>query len=93
MSLNKSGIVDKVSAKTGKTKRDVALILQCVIEEMAAGLINGDCIRIADLGSFNVRVRKSRKGINPHTGEAVVIPECRVVAFKSAKCLSDALQK
>lgn len=93
MSLNKSGIVDKVSAKTGKTKRDVALILQCVIEEMAAALVSGYNIRIADLGSFNVRVRKSRKGINPHTGEAVVIPERKAVSFKAAKCLSDALQK
>ena len=93
MSLNKSGIVEKVSAKTGKTKRDVSLVLQYMIEEMAAALISGDSIRIADLGSFNVKVRKPRKGINPHTGEAVAIPERKVVSFKAAKCLSDALQK
>ena len=58
---------------------------------MTDTLIEGEQIRIADFGTFEIRERSARTGRNPKTGEAVDIPACKAVGFKASKKLKDAV--
>jgi DNA-binding protein HU-beta len=42
-------------------------------------------------GTFTVRNRKARKGIDPRTKQPIQIPASRTVGFKPAKAFKDSL--
>ena len=54
-------------------------------------LKKGARIRIARLGTLEVRKRAARMGRNPATGEAIEIKASKKVAFRAAKDLSEAV--
>ena len=43
------------------------------------------------IGTLTLKDRKERQGRNPRTGETIAIPAKRVVSFKPAKALADAV--
>ena len=62
-----------------------------IFETMGAILTAGKDISIAGFGTFKVKTRKARKGRNPRTGAAVDIAAKKVITFKAAKQLKEAL--
>ncbi len=68
-------------------KKDLQTILNGTFEAIAVALSKGDKVEIRGLGSFKVKVKKSRKARNPKTGVVVNVPEKRVVYFKMGKVL------
>jgi len=54
-------------------------------------MARGERVAIPSLGTFNVRMRSSRKGRNPRTGELLQIPEKRVVTFRASSDLAKKL--
>ncbi|MDE5990330.1 MAG: HU family DNA-binding protein, partial [Clostridia bacterium] len=51
----------------------------------------GDKVALAGFGTFEVKVRAARTGINPATREKIEIPETKVINFKAAKTNKEAL--
>lgn len=88
--MNKSDLVDAIAAKlTNLTARDVEAIVNIVFDSMTDALGKGDRIEIRGFGSFEVRVRKARRGRNPKTGESVNLDVRRVPFFKVGKELKE----
>ena len=52
---------------------------------------DGEKVQLIGFGSFEVKQRDARTGINPRTGEAVDIAASKVATFKAGKALKDAL--
>ncbi|MGC2822907.1 MAG: HU family DNA-binding protein [Pseudolabrys sp.] len=52
-------------------------------------LKNGKRVKIAGLGTLQVRNRAARMGRNPRTGEAIQIKASKKVAFRASKELKD----
>ena len=48
---------------------------------------------LVGFGTFEVRNRAARKGVNPATGETIEIPESKVPAFKAGKALKEAVSR
>jgi len=92
--MTKRDIVVKISAETGLTQSDVAVVVQKTLDFMADELATGKTIELRNFGVFEVKVRKSRKGRNPNKPEnEVVIPERVVVKFRAGKELKDRVEK
>jgi DNA-binding protein HU-beta len=66
-------------------------VLSDTVSLIAAHLKKGARIRIAGLGTFEVRKRPARMGRNPATGEPIKIKASKKVAFRAAKELSEAV--
>lgn len=90
--MNKADIVDKVHAVLGTTKADAERAVECVIENIQAGLKKGDEVSIAGLGIFVTKARPARDGRNPRTGESIRIAATRTPKFRAAKALKDAVK-
>ncbi len=60
-----------------------------IFDYLSENLKEGDKVEVRGFGSFTVKTRASRIGRNPKTGEAVSIPERRVVLFKPGKELTE----
>jgi len=80
-----------VAEKAQLTKTGADQIVREVFDEIAAGLKKGEEVKIAGFGTFVVKERAARTGINPSTKEAIQIPATKVVGFKAAKALKEGL--
>lgn len=80
--MKKSELVSKLAEKTGMSKVDVNQTLQSLAEVVTEAMVAGDFVQLGGIGTWRMRQHKQRNGINPKTGEKLVIPARKVPAFK-----------
>jgi integration host factor subunit beta len=91
--MTKADLVDRVTAATGLTKRDVAVVVDRFIDAVAAALAGGSHIEIRGFGSFKVKSRRARIARNPRTGATVQVPQKTVPYFKVSKELKKVIEE
>ena len=62
-------------------------VVEALLEIVRQALARGEDIRIAGFGKFHTRFRWAKRGRNPRTGETIIIPSRRTVAFKAFRKL------
>jgi DNA-binding protein HU-beta len=86
--MNKNDISKKVyETHGGLSYADSQKIVDLVIETIKGRLARGEKVLISGFGCFSVMKRKDKKGVNPQTGEPVIIPGRNAVKFKPSKYL------
>ncbi|UCD38044.1 MAG: HU family DNA-binding protein [Fidelibacterota bacterium] len=80
--------IDQVAARTGLSKRQAHDFVKELAAVIDAGLIRDGKVRVAGLGTFQIRPIAESTGINPQTGDVIVIPSHSRVLFKAAKALA-----
>lgn len=89
--MTKADIINSVAEKAGLTKKDAEVALKAVTDTITEGLVAGDKVQIVGFGTFEVRERASRQGVNPQTHAKIEIPASKVPAFKAGSVLKDAI--
>jgi integration host factor subunit beta len=88
----KRELVNKVAGQLdGYYKKDIALAVDLILEEISQALIEGRRVEIRGFGSFSVRSRKPRSTKNPKTGKIMNISERKTLHFTMSKSLKEAL--
>lgn len=90
--MNKTDLVNNISAKSGLTKRDVEAVLNGFLGEVTEALQSGDKVQLIGFGTFETRSRSGRVGRNPQTGKTIEIPASKIPAFKAGNKLKDAIK-
>ena len=90
--MNKRELVEAVSDKTGITKKKTGNVVDAVTETITDTLSQGEKITLVGFGTFQVRQREERKGVNPQTKEALTIPAKEIPKFKAGKELRKAVE-
>ena len=83
--MTKADLVEGVAEATGLTKRDVAVVVDLLLETISKALADQEHIELRGFGSFKVKTRKARLARNPRTGEQVNVPEKMVPFFKASR--------
>jgi len=91
--VTKADIVQIVWEKIGYSKKETFDMVEDVFEIILDTLANGEKVKISDFGNFEVRQKKTRKGRNPQTGEAIEISARRVLIFKPSVTLKRELNR
>lgn len=91
--MTKAELVTAVAAKTGLSKKDTEKVIAGVVETITESLAKGEAVQLVGFGTFEVRERAARTGINPRTKEKIKIDATSVPAFKAGKALKDAVSK
>ena len=89
--MNRSELIDAVTAKTGQTKAATAASLDGIIEAIKDTLAKSELVQLIGFGAFEVSERPAREGRNPATGATLKIEGKKVVKFKPGKDLSGAV--
>ena len=89
---HKGHLVDKMVEATGLSKKDVKAVVDGVFDHITEHLTRGDKLQITGFGSFEVRERKVRQGVNPSTGDKIDIAASKAPAFKAGKSLRDSVK-
>lgn len=91
--MNKVELIASVAEKAGLSKKDAEKALAAVLESVKDALAAGDKVALVGFGSFEVRTRNARTGLNPRTKETITIPASKQPVFKAGKALKDAVAK
>lgn len=85
--MNKKELTAKVVKKTGLKCCEAQRAVDAVFQTIRESLENGESNIYHEFGSFKVYHRQERKGVNPSTKSAMVIPAKKIVKFTPSKNL------
>ncbi len=91
--MNKTELVQAVAEKSGMTKKSASDAVEAVLSTISDQLAEGEKVTLVGFGTFEVRERAARKGINPSTRKEITIPATKVPAFKPGKSLKEMVSK
>ena len=90
--MTKSDLIAAVATKLGTSKKESEKAVTAVLDSITEALANGDAVQLVGFGTFEVKTRASRKGINPRTKEEITIDASKLPSFKAGKALKEAVK-
>ena len=91
--MNKEDLIKVVTEKTEYKKVDVREIVDQVFDVITDTLAQGQKFQYIGFGSFSVKKRAGRNGVNPRTREKIKIKARKVAYFTPGKRLSERVMK
>lgn len=91
--MNKTELVASMAEKAGLSKKDTEKALSAFLDTVAEELKKGEKIQLVGFGTFEVRERAARTGINPQTKKTIQIAASKNPVFKAGKALKDSIAK
>ena len=65
--MNKTELVAAVAAKAELSKKDAEAAVNAVFDSVKDALAEGDKVSLIGFGTFSVKTRAARTGLNPRT--------------------------
>ncbi len=91
--VTRADLSEAVHKEIGLSRSESAQLVETVLEEISAALVNGEAVKLSSFGSFIVRQKNGRIGRNPKTGEEVPIDPRRVLTFRASHVLKEKINK
>ena len=89
--ITKKDIVEDISLRTGLTQVETKTIIECFLDSLVNGLMQGNNVEIRGFGRFKLKERKERTARNPRTGESVSVSAGTKPVFEASKDLIKSL--
>jgi DNA-binding protein HU-beta len=89
--MTKNELARELAEELELPRRQMAEIIDAMIEKMTDVLRSGDKVQLTPFGQFRVRDRAARVARNPKTGEPVKVPAKRVLKFTAGRTLKEAV--
>lgn len=91
--MNKKELVDAIAEKTGMNKKESRKLLNVIIGIVIEEMKKDGKLLLMGFGTFFVKRKSARKGVNPSTFVPIEIPAKRVVSFKPSAYLNSLLKR
>lgn len=91
--MNKTEFVAALKEKTGFTNEQAYKAIDGVFDVITEALEKGDSVTIQSFGTFEVRDRAARTGINPQTKQPIAINASKAPAFKVSYKLKERINR
>jgi DNA-binding protein HU-beta len=89
--MTKNELVRELAEDHSLPRKQVADLVEALLEKMTAVLKSGDKVALPPFGQFKIRDRAARVARNPQTGAPVNVPAKRVLKFIAGKPLKEAV--
>lgn len=89
--MNKYELVHQLSERTHMSKKEVNLLLTCILEIIITTVSSGEPVRLVGFGSFKLLEKKERQGRNPRTGTPIIIKSSKTATFSAGKYFKEKL--
>ena len=87
--MNKGELVKALAERAGMTQKDADIVYNTLVDVITDTLLAGEKVQLVGFGTFEVRAKAAREGINPKTKEKVKIPAVKAPVFKAGKAYKD----
>lgn len=83
--MNKTELVAAVAEKAGLSKKDAEKAVAAVIDAVVDTLKAGEKVQLVGFGTFEVKERAAREGVNPATGAKIKIELLKLPLSKQVR--------
>ena len=87
--MNKNDLVRAIANNAGITLKDAGIVFDGFVSAVTDALKKGEKVQISCFGTFEVKSKAAREGINPKTGDKINIAASKVPTFKFGKAYKD----
>lgn len=91
--MNKTELIDKIAQQTQLEKTKVSRAINSFLDVVSESLASHESVTLIGFGTFKVRRRKARKGVNPQTRKEMTIPATDVPVVSFGESLKEAVAK
>jgi DNA-binding protein HU-beta len=91
--MNKQDLVWEISKRVHVPQAQVETILEAAIESIMNALEKNKTVTLMGFGTFERKLRKARKGFDPHREKSIKIPQLNVAKFRAGKEFKERLNK
>jgi nucleoid DNA-binding protein len=85
-------LIEEVANQTGLTEKTSREAVDAIISAITNSLAREEKVTLVGFGTFQVRERKARKGVNPQTRKTIQIPAKKVPKFKPGRGLREEMK-
>ena len=89
--MTKAEMIDVIARSTRQPKKQVAVTVELAFDQIARSIRKDKRFWMPGFGTFTVRRRRARPGVNPRTNAPMTIPAARTVGFRPAPPLRKGL--
>jgi DNA-binding protein HU-beta len=90
--VNRRELIDRVAFAAEIPRPVAARALDAMLTAIEDSLGNGEAVRLAGFGSFQVGRYTGRAGVNPRTGERIEVPSTAIPRFVAGARLRRAVR-
>ena len=80
--MNKKELTNAIAERTGLSKFESRKVLNAVIEIITEEMVRNGRLLLIGFGTFSVKQKAARKGMNPSTFATIDIPAKKIDSFK-----------
>jgi len=85
--VTKKDLVEQIAERTGLTRVDTKIIVECFLDSVSQALQNGTNIEIRRFGRFKIKKKRARRARNPRTNQYIQVAAGFKPVFESSKDL------
>ncbi len=90
--MQKTDFIKAVSDRAEVSQKDAKKVIDTALEVITESLQNGEKVTLTGFGTFEVRQRQEREGVNPQTREKIKIAATKTPGFSASSTLKDAVK-
>ncbi len=84
--MNKKELIERLTKESKVcSKAEAGRCLDSFVKIVKSVLKSGEKVAVAGFGTFSVKKRAARTGVNPQTGAKIQIPAMKVPKFKAGQ--------
>ena len=87
--MNKKEFISQVAATSGLSHTAAVIAVDAFIHVITCSLQQKNPVVLTGFGTFSVKERPARMGLNPRTGARIEIAPHTVVRFKPSQCMKE----
>ncbi|NJN68839.1 MAG: HU family DNA-binding protein [Chloroflexaceae bacterium] len=93
--MQKTEFIKAVAEKAGDgvSQKQAKQVIEAAINVITETLQKGEKVTLTGFGTFEVRNRQEREGVNPQTRERMIIPATRTPGFSASSTLKEAVKE
>jgi nucleoid DNA-binding protein len=83
--ITKKDLVEQIAERTGLTRVDTKIIVECFLDAISKALEMGTNIEIRTFGRFKIKKKQARRARNPRTNQYINVAAGYKPVFEASK--------
>jgi DNA-binding protein HU-beta len=90
--MQKTDFVKSVAEKAQVSQKEAKQVIDAALDIITESLKGGEKVTLTGFGTFEVRQRQEREGVNPQTRQKIKIAATKTPGFSASSTLKEAVK-
>lgn len=83
--MTKKELIKLLKKKTKYSQKELLFIIDNLFETIMDTLDSGEKVSIKNFGTFEIKIHKGRKSVNPNTLKPMIIPSRKSISYTASE--------